>query len=341
LCLFVSNMVSSELPGRTVVNSLTLTLANRFAGNDREELLNELTSEFICFLLGNYIPKLETKPEQLAMVANGQVKAMLGFAIRGFFSKLQDDARAKDKNPQAYMYRRVREVVSSEDEFTVFHGGINKKSYISYSLAELDPVDRKDVFDGVSYGEWVLPPDPGQRDKLFSRKYIVELCRFFCRECREQFDGDYTIPVNEVVRFLTCYHGHLKIVQPESIHSDDDEDTRCKEPPSNDLLIEELVEQRESVLYVERLAVEATDLFDANSARVFIWRLDEDVSFKDIAKRLGMKDHNQPRRIFQKIIREITRIADNCPGLPLSELPREVGIAFIEAVKKNAQKIIS
>ncbi|MBW2328575.1 MAG: hypothetical protein JRF04_02985 [Deltaproteobacteria bacterium] len=80
---------------------------------------------------------------------------------------------------------------------------------------------------------------------------------------------------------------------------------------------------------------------DDHARKILFWTLeDPPLSFKEIGRLLDYADHNRPYRIQQKTIAAMQQFCSNWPGPPLHELPDEVGIAFIEEVRKKCKKSV-
>ncbi len=99
--------------------------------------------------------------------------------------------------------------------------------------------------------------------------------------------------------------------------------------------VEEQLDQRAALASISALAAQFCKGMDRDMCRVLVFRLDDPpLAFAEIARLLAMKDHNHPYRIWKNTETALQKFTRNWPGPPLSELPEEVGLAFIEYVKK-------
>ena len=311
---------------------LSIGLRQRF-GPDPDDLREEIAQEFIVFLLQRFLPRLSSRPEQVNALLTGQVRKVLNFALREFSWRLQDDGRRKDVSPRTYLYRRIRETLQQDARFAVFGDGANR-SFYSLSSLQTPPGTKTADFSGAEYGRWPAPPEPANQDALFTAKYLAKAARFFLEESGRQNMAAKAVPVRELVRYLAAHFSWLTDPRPVDLPGDDSLPASTPSP-------EEQFAHISALESIEPLASQFVLSLDENARKIFYWRFGECLTFEQIGRLLGCPDHNRPYRIHKKTIGAMHRFCSNWPGPPLNELPAEVGIAFIEAVRKKCKESVS
>lgn len=313
--------------------SLATYLGNRFS-SDPVELRDEIAQEFLEFLLQSFLPQLSSRPDQAGMILNGRVSKVLSFALKQFSWRLKDLARQKDINPRAYLYRRIREILDHDKDFVVHKDAYNN---LAYSPAACTDELREDpaIFSTLDYACRPVPPalDKG-RDSLFTAKYLSTAALAFWQETARQPAGSYTIPVRELVRYLAVHYPWINRTQPDSL-------SNALDLPGDMKMAEEQFDRIAALGSISVLAAQFAMGMDEQSSKILFWTLDDPpVSFKEIARRLALPDHNRPYRIHQKTIAAMKKFTGTWPGPPLDELPEDVGLAFIEAVQEICKKSV-
>ncbi len=309
--------------------ALSILLANRYSQNLQEQR-NELSHEFMAYLFHTFLPQLSKWPDQVNALLSDRAGQVLRFAFKKFYWQLKDLARQKDVNPRAYLYRRLREVLDKDRQFIVHKDKRNLLSYFPASCSD-DQEQNAAVFSTLHYLDWPAPPESGTGDEfLFKAKYLSGAALFFWQETVRQLDASYAVPVREPVRYLAAHYPWLNHKQPDSLINE--RDTR------NTMSLEEQLDQISALSSISALAALFTSGLDVTSCQILLWSLeDPHVSFKEMAARLDLPNHNRVYRIYQKIISAMKLFTNNWPGPPLHDLPDEVGLAFIESVKKLAK----
>lgn len=307
-------------------------LAQRFSCSP-DDLRDEIAQEFLAFLLQTFLPQLGNRPDQVNEVLTGQVRKVLNFALQQFSWRLQDGARQKDVNPRAYLHRRIREVLRKNDRFVVHKDGQNR---VSCSLASHAETTSEKIPDcsTFEYNLWPEPPEPVNRDALFTAKYLSGAAQLFLEETVRQSGENGPMPVRELVRYLSVHFSWLAAPQRELL-PDDDSLAASAEPA------EEHFARIAALKSITALAAQFVLTMDDQARKILFWTLeDPPFSFKEIARFLSLTDHNRPYRIHRKTIAAMQKFCSNWPGPPLDELPDNVGIAFIEAVRKKCKKSV-
>lgn len=307
-------------------------LSRRFEGSPND-LRDEIAQEFLLFLLQTFLPQLGNRPEQVNEVLTGQVGKVLNFALQKFSWRLQDDARQKDINPRAYLHRRIREVLRADDHFVVHKDGQNR---LSVSLASQDVInsDNATELSLVDYTLWPGPPEPMNRDALFTARYLSAAARLFLEETIRLSAEIGPVPVRELVRYLSVHFAWLAAPQQEPLPDDDI-------LPASAEQAEEHFARIAALKSITALAAQFVLTMDDQAQKILFWTLeDPPLSFKKIARFLGHADHNRPYRVHRKTIHAMRKFCANWPGPPLADLPDEVGTAFIEEVRNECKKSV-
>jgi hypothetical protein len=314
-------------------STLMTYLGNRFSC-DPVELRQEIAQEFLEFLLTSFLSKLNRRPDQVTMILSDQVSKVLRFALKQFAWNLKDLARQKDTNPRAYLYRRIREILDHDQNFLLHK---NLQNILAYSPADGSCEFRMDqaVFADLDYSDLPVPPalDKG-RNSLFTAKYLAPAALFFQQETSRQLHGNYAIPLRELVRYLAVFYPWINRNHPDPLENAPDRSENIK-------TAEEQFDQITALDSISALAAQFSLGLNEQSCKIFVWRLDDPpVSLEEIARRLDISDHNRVYRIHEKTITALKKFTSSWPGPPLEELPEDVGLAFIEAIKNICEKSV-
>jgi len=270
------------------------------------------------------------------MILSDQASKVLRFALQQFSWRLQDAARKKDVNPRAYLYRRIREVLDHDKNFVIHK---NSQNILAYSPATCAEKLREDptIFLTLNYAVLLpVPPalDKG-RDSLFTAEYLCGAALFFQQETARQLNGTYAVPMRELVRYLAMHYPWINRIQPDSLID-------AHDLPGSSKMAEEQFDQITALKSITPLAAQFAISMDDQSRKIFLWILDDPpVPLNEIAHRLDLSDHNRVYRLHQKTIAALRKFASSWPGPPLEELPEDVGLAFIEAIRDICEKSVS
>ena len=312
---------------------LSIGLRQRF-GPDPDDLRDEIAQEFITFLLQRFLPRLSSRPEQVNALLTGQVRKVLNFALQEFSWRLQDDGRRKDVSPRTYLYRRLREELQQDDRFVVHRDGENGSFYSLASLKTL-PFTKTADFSRAEYGRWPPPPEPASHNALFTAKYLIKAALFFLEETGRHNMATEAVPVRELVRYLSGHFSRLTDPRPVDLPGNDSLPASTPSP-------EEQFAHISALESIAPLAHQFVLSLDEDARKILYWKLEESkLTFKKIGRLLDCSDHNRPYRIHKKTIDAMRRFCTNWPGPPLYELSDEVGIAFIESVRKKCKESVS
>ena len=274
-------------------------LTQRFSCSP-DDLRDEIAQEFLAFLLQTFLPQLGNRPEQVNAVLTGQVRKVLIFALQQFSWRLQDGPRQKDVNPRAYLHRRIREVLRQDDRFVVHKDGQNRVSCSLASHTETTSENYPD-FSSFEYTLWPGPPEPVSRDALFTAKYLSAAAHLFLEESVRQSGENGPVPIRELVRYLSVHFVWLAAPQREQLPDDDI-------LPASVEQAEEHFARIAALKSIAALADQFILTMDGQARKILFWTLeDPPLSFKDIARFLGLADHNRPYRIHRKTIAAMNR----------------------------------
>ncbi|MFP7756023.1 hypothetical protein ACLG6S_15480 [Thermodesulfobacteriota bacterium B35] len=326
----VQRLVRSRAIQQIRGSALAVYLGHRF-GPAPDGLAEELAHEFVRYLLEKFLPRLGEHPDLVTAMLNGQSNKVLGRALDHFLLQLRDTARRKASNPRAYLYRCARQVLRQDSGFILTDDGRN------YLPADVhgEPIQDPAAFAGLEYGRWSVPPDPGNMDALFSAAYLVTAARFFHRLSSGRLGATVMVPVRELVRYLAAHHAWLDRLQPLQLT----DDLPLAAAVSD---VEEQVSRTLARPAIAALAVQFAMGMDETARRVFFWRLgDPPLPFREIAERLGLPDHNRTYRIYSQTEKALRNFVSHWSGPPLDELPDDVGLTFIEELRKICKKSLS
>ncbi len=327
----VQRLVQSRAIPQIRGSALAVYLGHRF-GPAPDGLAEELVQEYLRYLLEEFLPRLGEHPDLVTAILEGQPNKVLRRALDLFLWKLRDAARKKDNNPRAYLYRRVQGVLREDSRFRLTDDGWH------YLPADVDgePIRDPAAFSGLEYGSWPAPPDLGTtRDTLFTAAYLAKAARVFHRLAADRLGPGVTVPVKELARYLAAHVGWLDRLQPLQLTDD--------LPLAAEIdTMEEQVGRTMAMPSIAVLAVQFAMGMDETARRIFYWRLgDPPLPFREIAERLGLPDHNRTYRIYSQTEKAMRKFVSHWSGPPLAELPDDVGLAFIEELRKICKRSVS
>ncbi len=328
----VRHLVRNRAIPRMREGSLGVYLGQCF-GTTPEDLAEEMVQEYLRYLLEDFLPNLASRPDQVTAILNGEVDKVLRHILERFLWQLRDKARRKDINPRAYLHRRAREVLGLDREFTLVQEGRDR---VSYSMAAPDPPVRDPAaFSGLDYGRWPAPPDPGTRDGIFTAAYLSGAARFFHDQVVRHLGRPMAIPIRELVRYLAAHHAWLDRLQPCQLATDLPLAAETGDP-------EEQVNRIISLPSIAVIAAQFAMGMDADARKILSWSLeDSPPSYREMAERLGLPDHNHPYRIWKRTEEALREFVANWPGPPLKELPEDVSLMFIEELRRICKNSVS
>ena len=321
-----AHLVRRHLDSPATPEGLGMILAKRFS-EDKEELVQELTQEFLLFLHSDIIPKLSRYPDLCNQLLAGNTIRVIQFALNRFIWRLEDRCRTRKDNPRAYIHRRLRDTVRRHPEFHVDKDGRN---FLHITLARdlADQPEGTPLPPDMDYHDWLPPPASATQDDFFKESHLKKVLIHFLDQAGERLGGPVTIPLNEVSRYLAVHAAWLNLPASDPDQEPDDLAAAGKTP-------EEEADYLASLESVRILAAQYFLNMEPDDRRIWCWRMRERaVTHTEIARRLGLPDHNHSHRKFAKIIRELKQFVHNWPGPPVDELDREVNLAFLEELKK-------
>jgi hypothetical protein len=297
----------------------------------------DLRQGFLLFLVDRFVTPEKLSPDLMLLINTAQFRRILELAWGRFIWDLRERARNKKRNPRGYLYRRLREMLQrSQNRFAVIRF---RRKYLYYYPKSSVPnhlwPDIKPQEDAPTDDVQLPPPPPicGQpADKyVFSAKWLLDTADFYWHQAMQGKPQPLALSIRSLSRYISDHH--LWLNTPRCQEETDTENiadlTERKET------MEECLLRLDGLRSVAPLAAQLVATWSIQQRQVFMWRLsDPPVTYEVIAKRLGIADHNKAYALFQKTVQSLRRFTGDWPGLPLSELPEEVAISFIEEMKR-------
>ncbi len=296
-------------------------------------VIEEVAHDFYLFLIESFVPQLPKHPEHIYLAESGNFRKLFQYARNKFLWQWKERARSKELNPCGYLYRRLRETLSCDQQFET--KSLENSAFL-YRLrtdgqqGEFIP----DTFQGEEFSSWpILPINSSDipEKEVFKTRYLKKAALFFWNEAVKR-EAVQAIAVRDLNKYIISQHSWL--LNPVTIAK-----------PS-DITFEENPESRlDTIVNVTSMAILAEQLVSTWSSQhceVFLLRLEEPpVKLKVIAETFGWRDHNKVHRLFVFCKESLISFSSNWPGPPLSELPEVCGELFLEQVKKNAKNRIA
>jgi len=298
-------------------STLTTYLDNRFSC-DPVELRQEIAQEFLEFLVASFLSQLDHRPDQVAMILSDQVSKVLRFALNQFSWKLKDLARQNKR----ILTPGLTSIGESGKSLTTI------KTFFSTRIRR--------IFCPILL---LTAAMNFVRIRLFLQAWIIRIYLYRRHWTKE---GIPCLPPNILPRPLSfssrkqadIFHPWINRNHPDTLENAPDRSENIK-------TAEEQFDQITALDSIAALAVQFSLGLDEQSCRIFVWRLDDPpVSLEEIARRLDMANHNRVYRIHEKTIAALKKFTSSWPGPPLEELPEDVGLAFIEAIKNICEKSV-
>jgi len=319
-------------------NSILFSGSGMASGPEKEELIHETVHDFILFLFESFLPVLSSQPEQCDNVLNCRYKQLLNFAWNGFVWQVKEKGRSKQYNERGYLYRKARQVISKASQFVCLR--LEEKPF-SYRPAQLTGSAcciwsaQEDSFAG-----WAPPSiSPGKKrtTALFSSSYLIAAGEDFYTQAQTRAlmqPVNFFMPVKEFVRYLATCFPWVNRPARENMEEESVQSGKASHLPP-----EKKLDVLRGLSAVEPLAVQLVAGFNDEECAVLVYRFAESPwSFKDIAAALGYPDHNKAYRLYTKVRKQLIKFCSNWPGEPLSELPEDVAMFFLDQVLLLAKK---
>ncbi len=296
-------------------------------------LADEIAHDFYIFLAENFIPKLLEHPELISLVENNNLRKFFEYARKKFLWQWQEKSRSKEHNPAGYLYRRLRETISTSSHF-ISGKGVNNAFLFKLKKDNQSEELIQTFLAEESMSSWPILPESkvikSEKD-IFKQKYLHLAALFFWNEsCRKV--AIQSLAVRDLQRYLLSIHPWLLKPSPTLLEDD------C------DIAFVNNVGQ-DTRTHLESMAVLAEQLvtgWSKDQCAVFLMRLEEPpVKLNEIAVQLGLANHNDVHRLFTKCKSSLISFSSNWPGPPLSELPEECAELYLEQIKIFAKKRIA
>ena len=304
--------------------------------DQRQDMLQDLSHDFLLFLFDIWLRSATRNPEISRLFLTGAYRRVLELAWNRYLWHQQDKARSKQANPRGYLYRRLRELLSSDPQYTVTTDAQGLLCY--HPVADPGAGDIKPItehHETLRYSDWPPPPpQAGQSPEryLFSGPWLVTTAKIFWLEAVQRIGRPVAMPIREMCRYLAAHHPWLNNPQLQSSDETGLGD-RLADPHGTP---EEQIQRHDELRTITALAAQLAATWSAEQQLVFALRLADlpAMSFREISEHLGFADHNRAYSLYQQATRSLQRFTSTWPGPPLAELPREVAEVFIDEMKR-------
>ncbi|MDY0389775.1 hypothetical protein [Desulfobulbus oligotrophicus] len=314
--------------------------SNLFSGYEVEDL----HQEFLLFILDTFLTPAKLTAETVPLLRTAQYPRIIQLAWNKFLWQCRETARSKRHNPRGYLYRRLRETIQqAKKRFTVSRSQQGYPLYIpaGHAVQQAHPFCLPDNEQINGYGLWPAPPPAEGKipeKYLFERDWLLDTADFFWLLVVQRTAGPLTVPIRELSRYIADHHPWLNIPQRyEKEGSDITQHLRAQErSPEKQLLYNSALHS------VAQLAKQLVATWPIEQQQVFALRFaDPPVTGKAITRNLGFTSQSRAYGLEQKAKESITQFTRSWPGIPLSELPEEVAVIFIEEIKRLCKKSLS
>jgi hypothetical protein len=318
------------LPGRT--------------GQETPSITDDVTQDFLIFLLNQFLPKLPNFPVLSQNILNGNHGLFLDYGWRRFVWQLKEQARSKTINPMGYLYRRLREVLRASPVFLVRP---NQAGLLYYARSETEngPLPLANPLREIAYGSWPIHslhiPQDAAGELVYSEKWLTTLATDFLDIAAQHAGPVSWLPIRELVRYFGAMHPWLN--RPMAV----EQDPALSHLPLGHAAsatnpVEVRVEQIDLQDGLPTLAQQLVLTWSEQECCILIWRLqDRPVPYREIALRLDLANHNRAVTLYRRVESSLRRFCASWPGPPLSELSMEIGCVFLDQIIRHARAICS
>jgi len=299
----------------------------------RAALNEEVAHDFYLFWVESFVPQLTKHPDHMHLAASGNFRKLFEYARKKFLWQWQDKARSKELNLYGYLYRRLRETLSSDAQFET--GSADNGAFL-YRLQTGSNHGKmvQTIFPEEGFTSWPIVggnlSDIPEKE-VFKTDYLKRAALFFWNEAVKRADVQ-AIAVRDLNRYIISQHPWLLI--PATVSE-----------PADTGYEADTESQLDTIIRFESMAILAEQLvatWSPQQCRVFLLRLEEPpVKLQTIAETFGWHDHNKVHRLFASCKKSLISFSSNWPGPPLSELPEACGELFLQQVKKSAKNRVA
>lgn len=298
----------------------------------------DLRQEFLLFLVDRFVTPEKFGPDLMILANTAQFRRILELAWRRFIWHLRERARNKERNPRGYLYRRLREILQrSQNRFVVIRLHQNYPYYYPKSSVPKHLCSCIKPLVEVSADIAHLPSPPpstcGQPAEkyVFSEQWLLDTADFYWHEAMQGKTPPLSLSISSLSRYISNHHPWLNTPKRYEGTGTENIEDLAEERET----MEERLQRLDGLQSVAPLAAQLIATWSIQQRQVFMWRLtNPPVTYEVIAERLGLADHNKAYALSQKTVQTLRRFTGNWPGLPLSQLPEEVAISFIEEIKR-------
>jgi hypothetical protein len=300
---------------------------------ERKNTLQEIAGDYLVYLLETLPARLERHPELALDLLDGRWHHVLDDSWRRCLGQWQEKGRSLHDNPRGYLYRRARMTIGSDPRFlTMTHAGA-----LAYALAA-EPPRHPAVHpsEHIPFATLAPPPFPRKTSRhktVFTTSFLAQAAIQLYRQIAWAADGPGYITVRDLTEHIAHAFPWLNLPRRE------DADEEVERHPSLALAPQDRVEHRAALESIHHLAEQLTAEWQRRECQALLWHLDASrPTLQDMATILGLKDHNAAHRLLRSVVRTIQRFVANTPGPGWHDLPEEVTLAFVAAVKTHCEK---
>ncbi|OQX18737.1 MAG: hypothetical protein BWK76_06725 [Desulfobulbaceae bacterium A2] len=300
---------------------------------ERQDTLQDIADDFLVHLLETLPARLERRPELIHDLLDGRWHHVLDDSWRRFLGQWQEKSRSLHDNPRGYLYRRARMTVGSDPRFLT----LTQAGALAYALAA-EPPRQPAVLpsERIPFAALAPPPLPrttSRHKTIFTPSFLALAAMQLYRQIAWGGDGPGYIAVRDLTEHLAHAFPWLNLPRRE------DAGEEVEQHPSSALAPEDRAEYRESLTSIHHLAEQLTANWQPRACQALLWHLDDaKPTLQDMATILGLKDHNAAHRLLRGVVRDMRRFVASTPGPGWHDLPEEVTLAFVAAVKTHCEK---
>jgi hypothetical protein len=313
-------------------------VSSNLSGEMSQELLDDITHDFLAFLLDTCAGLLETQPGMAQDVLTGRLHHVVRDGWHRFSGQWREKARSKEDNPRGYLYRRAREVLGQHADFRTRK---HKAGWIAYAPAAAIPETNEYwAGDGCAYSDW--PPADMEKGavpekEIFTAEFLAPAAMNFHTRACETLGRKCWVPVRELVAFLAVHSPWLNVPVETPLTSDDGPDAIIMNSDREDM--ESRLDRISRLSSVATLAGQLVTAFSPEECRVFVLKFDQpSLTYREMGEQLGYLDHNRAYRIYGRTKTRIKRFCAEWPGPPPEELADDVQQFFLQAVRDACKK---
>jgi hypothetical protein len=311
--------------------------------NDRVE---DVAADFIEYLLNK--TAADTKDDLHAEIENGGFRKYINREWQCYLNSLKNRNRTKDGTLSSYLYKRFSDHLRGSGDYEVINNN-NRLFMVQKDAAEKE-IELKEELLQIDYKSWPFLPEnlakvAKTNEFRLDKKWLGETVAFYWKVLQEKHANCRCAPIAELVRYLlTCapwlQPAFISLHLPVSSDGSDEVGTALENYLGEIQDYDDIFETRRMKSKVDNLVRQFMAGRDRIQSCILFWRRETPpVSYKDIAERLGLDNHNRVKTIEDRVIRDLKRFVDEIwPGPSADELPESVSSDFILQLLARSQK---